>query len=85
MRKRKRKSGNDTERIRKELYPKFLNGEDVSEELEEIFERNPEWRHSPPVGAGRGAWIDWKELTGHSIVKQMNGWVYGECDCGFEP
>lgn len=72
---------NDIQRIRRGLYPRFINGEDVKEELEEIFKRHPEWLHNPPGAIGKTAYIDWKAFTGHSIVKQN----YGSCDCGFEP
>ena len=86
MRKRRRKSsGSDISRIRNDLFPKFTDGKDVSEALEDIFKRHPEWRHNPPGGVGKTAYIRWKEFTGHSITYRNKHGIYGSCECGFKP
>jgi hypothetical protein len=69
----------DIERIRKGLYPRFINGEDISEELEAVFDRHPKWLHNPPGAIGRLAYIDWAIFSGHAHASN------GECGCGFEP
>lgn len=51
------------------IHRRWLNGEDVSAELDEIFEKHPEWKNNPPPRVGRCVRLDWEPFTGFKIQR----------------